>query len=312
MADPAEPITTIAVSAGFIGLGSMGGPMAANLATRVESLTVHDVRRESAAALLEAGAHWADDLETISKTSSTVFLSLPRPRDVETVIAGPGGLIEHLAPGSMIVDLSTNSPTVVRQLATAAAAREITLLDAPVSGGTMGARRGTLTLMVGGTREGFTRVLPLLEIIGSKIVHLGEAGAGSIAKLLNNMLFLNGVLGTVEALVLGARAGVDLQLLREVVQSGSGGSFAWEFGTRAIMMDRLAPNFAVGLASKDADLAIELAADFDSPYHLGALVGERFREFVANGLGDRDVFDIVAAFEEATGTIVRGTWRHES
>lgn len=306
MTDPTAPI---ARSVGFIGLGSMGGPMAANLVKRVATLHVNDVRRESAASLIDAGAHWAEDLTTLAGASEVVFVSLPRPSDVQTVV---DDLLGHLGTGSIIVDLSTNSPTVVRALAATAAERGVTLLDAPVSGGTMGARKGTLTLMVGGDRAGFESVLPLLEVIGNKIVHLGETGAGSVAKLLNNMLFLNGVLGTVEALVLGARAGVDLQLLREVVQSGSGGSFAWEYGTRAIMMDRLAPNFAVGLASKDADLAIELADDFDSPYHLGALVGERFREFVDAGLGDRDVFDIVAAFEESTGTTVRGTWRQES
>ena len=169
------------------------------------------------------------------------------------MVTGKEGLLAGARTGTVIVDLSTNSPEVVRALAALAAEDGVTLLDAPVSGGVAGARKATLAVMVGGDEPTFEACRPLFEVIGQRIFYLGPSGAGSVAKLVNNLLFFHGLMGSLEALVLAGKAGVDLTILRDVVQASSGGSFVWDFASRAILKDRLAPNFSVTLAAKDAD-----------------------------------------------------------
>ena len=200
--DPDAPI-------GFIGTGNMGHPMAANLLHAGRSVTVHDLRRESAQSLLDEGAGWATTPAAVAGAAAVVFVSLPAPADVDEVVAGEEGLLAGALPGTVIVDLSTNSPVVVRALAARAAEDGVTFLDAPVSGGVAGARKGTLAVMVGGDEQTFEACRPLFELIGQRIFYLGPSGAGSVAKLVNNLLFFHGLMGSLEALVLAGKAGVD-------------------------------------------------------------------------------------------------------
>ena len=274
-------------SIGFIGIGTMGTPMATNLLRAGHRLTVHDLHEEFARGLLDAGAVWATTPAEVAAAAEVTFLSLPNPSDVEDVVLRDAGVLAGAAPGSAIIDLSTNSPTVVRSLAATAADRDVVFLDAPVSGGVFGARKGRLALMVGGDRRTFDRHRHLLDVLGDRVFHVGEAGAGSVAKLVNNMLFFHGLLGTVEALVLAAKAGVDLRVLRDVVRAGSGASFVWEHATTAILDDRLAPNFTVALATKDADLAVALAAELGAPLPSGTHVRDLLREHRDGGLAAR-------------------------
>lgn len=291
---------------GFIGVGSMGNPMAANLLAAGHRLTVHDVRPEPAANLLDAGAAWADSARAAAAASDVTFLSLPNPTDVTDVVTGTTGVLAGAAAGTTIVDLSTNSPEVVRSLAARAAERGVGFLDAPVSGGVGGARKGTLAVMVGGDADAYATCLPLLEVIGGRVFHVGDVGAGNVVKLLNNMLFFVGLLGTVEALVVGTKAGVEPNVLREVVGASSGASFAWDHASRAILRDRLVPpTFTVGLAAKDISLATALAEEVAVTAPMARLARELITGQL-DRLGAEDVLAVVKALEEEAGVQVRG------
>ena len=306
MSDAASTPEGESTSLGFVGVGNMGSQMAANLARAGHRLTVCDVRKEAAAPLLDEGATWADTPADAAAASEVTFLSLPAPPDVEAVVTGADGVLAGAAPGSVVVDLSTNSPGVVRALAAQAAAERVGFLDAPVSGGVVGARRGTLAVMVGGDAATFERCRPLFEVIGDKVFHVGDVGAGNVAKLVNNMLAFINMMGTVEALVLGAKAGIDPAVLRSVVSAGSGGSSVWDRGSRAILKDRLAPTFTVSLATKDIALATALADELGVPVPMGARAEELLVGYRDGAFAAEDVLATVKAIEDRAGVVVRG------
>ncbi len=293
---------------GFIGTGNMGAPMAANVLGAGHDLVVHDLRREAAAELVEAGARWADSPKAAAADAEVVCLSLPGPPEVEDLVIGGGGLLDAMASGSILVDLSTNSPSLVKRLAERAAERGVGFLDAPVSGGVRGARKGTLAVMVGGAPDSFARCTPLFEAMGDNVFHVGEVGAGNVAKLVNNMLAFSSMMANAEALVLGAKAGVDPNVLWKIVRTSSGANFAWEYGARAILRDRLAPTFAVDLACKDVGLATQLAAELDVPLTMGTTAEALLRRYQGAGFAREDVLATVKVLEEASGVQVRGTW----
>jgi 3-hydroxyisobutyrate dehydrogenase-like beta-hydroxyacid dehydrogenase len=201
---------------------------------------------------------------------------------------------------------------VVRDLARQAAARGLGFLDAPVSGGVRGARNGSLAVMVGGDPDRFEQFRPVFEAIGANIFHTGDVGTGNVAKLVNNMLAFIGMMGTTEAIVLGAKAGIDPMVLRDIVRTSSGASMVWDGGTRAILKDRLAPTFTTTLASKDIGLATALAEEFGVAVPMGQAAQERLFHYRDNGFADEDVLATVKAVEEAAGFQVRGTWRDEA
>jgi 3-hydroxyisobutyrate dehydrogenase-like beta-hydroxyacid dehydrogenase len=291
---------------GFVGTGNMGNPMAANLLRAGHQLTVCDVRVEAAENLVNEGAVWSDRPSEVAAVSEVTFLSLPTPPDVEAVVAGPNGVLTGSAAGSTIIDLSTNSPSVVQALAAKAEAAQVGFLDAPVSGGVVGARRGTLAVMVGGDADCFEQHRPLFEAIGANVFRVGPVGAGNVAKLINNMLAFIGMMGTVEALVLGAKAGVDPLVLRDIVKAGSGNSFVWESGTRAILRDRLAPTFTTSLAAKDIGLAMDLAAEMGVEVPMGQRAKDLILGYRDGGFAQEDVLATVKAVEEQAGIVVRG------
>jgi len=209
---------------GFIGVGNMGNPMAANLVKAGHQLTVHDLRRESATNLLEMGATWADTPKGVVPGNEVVFTSLPVPRDVEAVVLGENGVMETAGPGSVYMDLSTNSPTAIRRIHDTCAERGVTVLDAPVSGGTYGAAAGTLAVMVGGDKAIYDRMKPTLDAIGTHVVYCGPIGNGMVCKICNNLLSMGiGVL-MAESLTMGVKAGVDLGVLADVIANSSGGN----------------------------------------------------------------------------------------
>jgi 3-hydroxyisobutyrate dehydrogenase-like beta-hydroxyacid dehydrogenase len=302
-----RPGTGPARQLGFVGLGAMGNPMAANLLAAGHALMVTDIREEAAANLIEAGATWAATPAEAARDRDVVFLSLPNPSDVEEVVTRSDGVLAGAAPGSVIVDLSTNEPGVARSLAVAAAEQGVHFLDAPVSGGVEGARRGRLAVMVGGDPGQVEAVRPLLEVIGDRIFPVGPVGSGNVVKLLNNMMFFVNLLGSLEALVVGAKAGIDPEVLREVVKAGSGGSSVWEFATRAVLADKLAPRFTVALASKDIGLATALADEVGVDVAMGQMARRLIHQYRDADHGGEDVFGLVRMIEEQAGVIVRGT-----
>ncbi len=294
---------------GFVGVGAMGNPMAANLLAAGHSLTVTDLREKAAANLVEVGATWAATPAEVARDREVVFLSLPNPSDVDEVVTRPDGVLAGAPQGSVIVDLSTNEPVVARRLAAAAAEQGVGFLDAPVSGGVEGARRGRLAVMAGGDPGTVEAVRPLLEVIGSRVFAVGPVGSGNVVKLLNNMMFFVNLLGSLEALVVGAKAGIDPDVLREVVKAGSGGSSVWEFATGAVLADRLAPRFTIGLASKDIALATALADQVGVDVPMGELARRLIHQYRDGDHGGDDVFSVVRMIEEQAGFTVRGMGR---
>jgi 3-hydroxyisobutyrate dehydrogenase len=296
---------------GFIGVGNMGNPMAANLVKAGHSLQVFDIRRESAANLLEAGATWASSPKDAATGAEATFMSLPMPADVERVTLADDGVLAGTQSGSAIFDMSTNSPTVVRNLCEKAKAKGVSFLDAPVSGGVRGARNGSLAIMVGGDKAVYNKYESALKAMGANVIHCGEIGAGNVVKLVNNMLAFIHMMGAAEAMVLGAKAGVDPNIIWKAVKASSGGSFVWESGTRAILRDKLAPTFTIDLASKDIGLAVDLGKDFGVPLKMGSAAHELIKHYQANGYAKEDVLATVKELEKLTGTIVRGTWKED-
>lgn len=289
---------------GFVGLGNMGGPMALNLTEAGHELTVHDLRAAAVSPLVEAGAaDGASITGVVADGTDAVLLSLPGPPDVEAVF---DELLPAMPTGSAIIDLSTSSPTLSRELAEQAARHDIGFLDAPVSGGVVGARRATLAVMVGGRQEVFDRFAPVFDAIGASVTRCGDNGAGNVVKLVNNMMAFINMMGITEALLLGTKAGVDPKVLRDVVAAGSGNSFVWGGGTRAILRDRLRPTFTNTLASKDIGLATELADELGVPVPMGRHTQGLIEGYRDSGFADEDVLATIKALEEQADFVVRG------
>ena len=173
---------------GFIGLGNMGGPMAGHILAAGHTLTVYDARREAANPHLERGARWADSPMAVAAASEIIFTSLPGPKEVEAVALGEGGVLQGAAPGTVYIDLSTSSPTLIRHIQALYQEKKVHVLDAPVSGGPIGAQQATLAVMVGGDPAVYQRVKPVLDAIGNKVTYVGGIGCGAIAKIVHNMI----------------------------------------------------------------------------------------------------------------------------
>ena len=292
---------------GFIGLGNMGGPMALNLIKAGHTLLVHDVRREAAARHLAQGAKWMDSPHALARESELVLTSLPGPKDVEAVALGPGGILEGAVAGTIYADLSTGSPTVMRKIHAAFRAKGVHVLDAPVSGGVIGATRGTLQVMVGGDEAIYNEVTDVLKGIG-KSAYMGPIGSGTIAKLVHNMISIatRGVIA--EGFTLGVKAGVKPEALLEAIRGASYG--------QGYMLSHMLPDvifkgdfdsvrFALKLARKDIGLATELAREYDVPMPMAALYEQIMMEALTRGWGDKDSLSPWMLQEEAAGVKVR-------
>ncbi len=284
----------------------MGGPMAGHVIGAGHDVGVYDLRAESVDPLVEAGGRRATSAADAADGAEAVLLSLPKPSDVEMITAGEGRLFDTMAAGTTILDLTTSSPTVSRELARQGAESGISFLDAPVSGGVRGARKGTLAVMVGGPEDVFATYEPVLSTFAAKVVRCGDVGAGNVVKLVNNMLAFINMMGVTEGLLLGTRAGVDPMVLREVIQASSGASSVWDGATLAILRDRLAPSFTTSLASKDIGLAVDLAHELDIPVPMGEHTQGLLTGYRDNGFADEDLLATVRALEEQADFMVRG------
>ncbi len=255
---------------GFIGLGTMGGPMALNAQTSGHAMVVNDLRRESAAALLKNGASWAGSAREVGAQSDIVFTSLPGPREVEAVAAE---LIASMQAGSTWFDLSTNSPTVIRTLHARFAAKKINLLDAPVSGGPTGAKSRKLALWVGGERAVFNQHKAVLDAIGDQVRYIGPIGAGLVAKLVHNCAGYAIQTALAEVFTMGVKAGVPPLDLWAAVRQGSLGRIRTfdRLGKQFLQGAFDPPEFALKLAHKDVALACELGREMGVPMRLANL-----------------------------------------
>jgi len=207
--------------------------------------------------------------------------------------------------GKIYIDMSTNSPSVIRKIARDAGNMGVEVLDAPVSGGTAGAESGRLSIIVGGKAETLARVREVLEAMGILIVHVGEVGCGNIAKLINNMIALSCSQVTVEGMVLGAKAGIDVQKLREVIRNSTGNSFFAEHGLPQVFAGDFEPGFRIELAIKDLGLALGMAKEYNVPTRLGAAAEQDLIIARASGLGEKGVQSVIIPLEKLANVTVR-------
>lgn len=289
---------------GFIGTGNIGSPMAHQILAAGHELTVSDLTREAAESLLAAGAAWSDTAAEVGAGSEVVFTSLPGPAQLDAV---GRALCEHPARGLVHVDLSTISLAAARRAREVADAAGVAFLDCPVSGGAALAARGQLTLMASGERAAFERAEPILKALGERIFHLGEeAGTGTLFKLINNAIFLSAGQLAQEGLVLGAKAGLDLAKLVEILKLSSSGMYT---GMLPAALSRAfeAPGFSLGLAEKDVGLALETARDLGVPMPVTSAAHATYAAGVAEGRSEKLFTATLETLEAGAGIVVPKT-----
>lgn len=287
---------------GFIGLGIMGAAMAGHLRRAGYPLFIHSRTKAKARELLDRGAVWCDSPAEVAARCRLVLTMVTDTPDVEAVLLGPGGAAERLEAGSRVVDLSTISPAATVRMADRLAARGITLLDAPVTGGEAGAREATLTIMVGGPKEAFEHVRPVLEHLGKRIVHVGPSGSGQMLKACNQILCAVNMIGVCEALLLARRAGLDQNLALDTLAGGAGGSWAWTNLGRRIIDGDLKPAFMIKLMQKDLRIVQSMAQELALPLPGTALAQQLFRAVEAEpGGAELGTQAMIRALERLAG-----------
>jgi 3-hydroxyisobutyrate dehydrogenase-like beta-hydroxyacid dehydrogenase len=286
---------------GFVGTGTMGGPMAGRLIDAGHQLTVYDVRPQATAPLQARGAHSAENPATVARASEVVFTSLPGPHEVEAVVLDASvGILSGLPAGGAYIDMTTNAPAVARRVAEACRARGLDMLDAPVSG-----RPPTMTVMVGGDEAVFARYRPLLAAMAGNIFYVGGAGAGCTAKLVTQYLGYTNFVAALEGMLIGAKAGIDLGVLAQIVPVSAGASRTFDNIPRSVLPGSFAAGGTLDIVAKDLQLACDLARDVAAPAHLGLLAYDVLSRAQARGWG-QEGFPIAARILEAmAGTELR-------
>ena len=291
------------VVVGFVGLGTMGSRMAANVQKAGFKLVVHDMHRQAASHHLNAGAIWADSPRALASQADVIFSSLPEPPDVEAVALGPDGLIAGMKSGTAYFDLSTNSPSVVKKLHAAFAEKGAHMLDAPVSGGPAGAASRKLAIWVGGDESVFNQHKAVLDAIGDKPAYIGPIGSATVAKLVHNMSGYAIVCALAETFTMGVKAGVEpLALWQAVRQGATGRRFTFD-----ALIDQFLPGkydppaFALKLAHKDVALANALGRELGMPMRMCNLALAEMTEALARGWGARDSRAVMLLQQERAG-----------
>jgi 3-hydroxyisobutyrate dehydrogenase len=289
----------------FIGLGNMGGPMAMNLLKAGHTLSAFDLSKDACAKFAADGLPIAASAAATLDGADVVISMLPASAHVEGLYLGPEGLLEKIAPGTLVIDSSTIAAASSRKVAEAAAKRGIAVIDAPVSGGTGGAIAGTLTFMVGGADKDLERARPVLEKMGANIFHAGAAGAGQTAKICNNMLLGILMIGTSEALALGVANGLDPKVLSEIMRRSSGGNWALEkYNPMPGVMETspasksYAGGFGTDLMLKDLGLAQENAAAVRASTPLGGMARNLYAAHSLAGHGGLDFSSVLKLFQK--------------
>lgn len=284
---------------GYVGVGNMGGPMCRNIIKKSNhAVTVFDLNPAAVKTCTDLGATAAGSIAEVARGADIVMTSLPMPKDVEAVALGDNGILANLDKGKIYIDLSTNAPAMVKKIGAAMAKKGIAMLDAPVSGGVVGAEAATIAIMVGGDKKVFDDALPLLQSFSANVIHMGPLGTGTVAKLVNNMLTFCNTAAAAEGLMLGASAGLDPHKLVQVISSSSGNSNAFKsFSQRALKGEFSPPSFALNLAHKDLHLAMELADELDVPLPLGSATHNLQRMARRMGLGADDSASVLRVYE---------------
>lgn len=288
-------------SVGFIGLGIMGLPMAGHILKSGYPLTVYNRTRSKTASLEAAGAAVAASPREVAANSRMIITMVSDSPDVEAVVAGPEGVLEGIRPGSVVMDMSTISPQVERELDEQLRSKGCALVDAPVSGGDVGAQNATLAIMAGGDREAFDRAVPIFETMGKTITYCGPVGSGQLTKLCNQILVAVTLMGVSEALVFAGKNGLDQGVMIEAVKGGAAGS--WQLSNLAprVVNRDFAPGFMVDLIQKDLRLVMESGAAAQAALPASSLVNQLFRTSQARGEGLEGTQALVKVLEQLAG-----------
>jgi 3-hydroxyisobutyrate dehydrogenase len=286
---------------GWIGTGVMGTSMCGHVLAAGYEVTVHNRTRARADSLVERGATWADTPADVAAASEITFSIVGYPADVREVLLGPDGVVGAAAAGSVVVDMTTSEPSLAEEIHTAAAARGVGALDAPVSGGDIGARNAALSIMVGGDQETFARVRPLFEVMGKTIVRQGGPGSGQHTKMVNQILIATGMIGVCEALLYGYRAGLDLETVMQSVSGGAAGSWSLtNYGPRMLSGD-FEPGFFVEHFVKDMGIALAEARRMRLSLPGLALAEQLYVALVAQGGGRKGTHALLLALASLSG-----------
>ncbi len=291
---------------GFIGLGVMGKPMAKRILEAGYPLTVWNRTRWKMEELVKLGAQGAESPKDVAEKSDVVITMVTDSPDVEEVVLGPSGVIEGAREGLILIDMSTISPEVTRRIAKKLAEKGVKMLDAPVSGGDIGAKQGTLSIMVGGPKDVFEKCLPIFKVLGKRITYMGPNGMGQTTKLCNQVICALNIQAVCEGLMLGAKAGLDLEKLLKVVTAGAAGSWMLSnLGPKMLKRD-FKPGFKISHQLKDLRLALSFASQLRLPLPGTALVQQMLRAVEAEGLGDKGTQAAIVAMEKLAGRTLQG------
>ncbi|HEY9736642.1 MAG TPA: NAD(P)-dependent oxidoreductase [Trichocoleus sp.] len=285
----------------FIGLGTMGLPMTLNLLKAGHEVTVHNRTRQREEAAAAAGAQRAESPQAAATNADVVITCVSDTPDVEAVILGENGVIHGLQPGGVVIDMSTISPGATRQIAAALAEKGIAMLDAPVSGGSEGAKNATLSIMVGGEAEAVERVHPVLQAMGKTITHVGPSGAGQITKAINQVIVAGTYWAVAEGIALGLKSGVDMDKVVQAV--GSGAAASWSLTNRSgnMIQNSYPLGFRVRLHRKDLAIALEAAREVGVALPMAAYVEQIENGLIAQGYGDEDISAVARSVRQQSG-----------
>ena len=289
---------------GFIGLGVMGKPMAKHLVAKGHTVVVHNRSRKAVDELVAAGASAGAGIADVAKQSGIIITMLPDTADVEQVLTGPDGVLSAMKAGTIVVDMSSISPVATKRLAGLVASRGGTMLDAPVSGGEIGAVNATLSIMVGGDKAAFARIKPIFECMGNpeRIVHIGsEPGSGQVCKVCNQVAIGGALAGVSEAFAIARKAGVDAALVRQALLGGFAASRVLEVHGERMLKNNYAPGFRTRLYQKDLRIANETAGASNVAAPATAIVTQLVNALVASGGGDLDYSAMATVIFDLSG-----------
>ena len=282
---------------GYIGLGTMGAPMAMNILKAGFPLTVFNRTRSKAAGLLDSGAKWADTPAEVASRTEVVFTNLSDTPDVLQILFGENGVIDGAHPGMIVVDNSTIKPSASREIFWRFQELGVSTLDAPVSGGDIGAKNGTLAIMVGGEAEALEKVMPVLEAIGKKITHVGDAGAGQVAKEANQIMVAAQMVAEAELMLFAQKSGVDVGRVIEAIRGGAAQCWTLDVKPQRLLAGNRTPGFKSSLQAKDLNIVMDTARDYQAVLPGTALNSQLFNGMVALGEGDLDNSAVIRMLE---------------
>lgn len=293
------------LNVGYIGLGLMGKSMARNILKAGFPLVVHNRSRGAVAELVSEGAREAFSAAEVAAQVDVVFTNLPDSPDVEAVALGPGGIIEAARPALILVDNSTIKPATARHIAAELGKKGMSALDAPVSGGDIGARNGTLTIMVGGDARALERVMPVLMAMGKTVTHVGAPGAGQVAKAANQIMVAAQMVAMSELLIFSQKAGVDPQKVVAAIRGGAAQCWTLDVKPPRLFAGNRAPGFKAHMQAKDLNIVLETAREYGAPLPATAEHAQLFGAMLQMGMGELDNSAVIGVLEALSGVQLR-------